>query len=60
MQWLEASYAATGSGIARVIDPDMNINPDAVDNLEIVVYSETFVGGIELTVTRDARGVRNL
>ena len=59
VQWLEASYAATGSGIVRVIDPDMNINPDAVDNLEIVVYSETFVGGIELTVTetQEASGI---
>ena len=45
VQWLEASYAATGSGIVRVIDPDMNLNPDAVDNFEIVVYSETFIGG---------------
>ena len=51
VQWLEASYSATGSGIARVIDPDMNINPDAVDNLEIIVFSETFLGGIVLTVT---------
>ena len=51
VQWLEASYAATGSGIVRVIDPDMNINPDAVDNLDLVVYSETFLGGIDLTVT---------
>ena len=51
VQWLEASYAATGSGIVRVIDPDMNLNPDAVDNLDLVVYSETFVGGIDLTVT---------
>ena len=59
VQWLEASYAATGSGIVRVIDPDMNINPDAVDSLEIVVYSETFVGGIELTVTetQEASGI---
>ena len=30
VQWLEASYAATGSGVVRIIDPDMNINPDAV------------------------------
>ena len=59
VQWLEASHAATGSGIVRVIDPDMNINPDAVDSLEIVAYSETFVGGIDLTVTetREASGI---
>ena len=60
VQWLEASYAATGSGIVRVIDPDMNTNPSAVDNIDdIVVYSETFLGGIELTVTetQEASGI---
>ena len=59
VQWLEASHAATGSGIVRVIDPDMNLNPDAVDNLGVAVYSETFVGGIELTVTetQEASGI---
>ena len=59
VQWLEASYAATGSGIVRVIDPDMNLNPDAVDNLDMVVYSETFLGGITLTVTetQEASGI---
>ena len=60
VQWLEASYAATGSGIVRVIDPDMNTNPSAVDNIDdIVVYSETFVGGIDLTVTetQEASGI---
>ena len=60
VQWLEASYAATGSGIVRIIDPDMNTNPSAVDNIDdIVVYSETFLGGIELTVTetQEASGI---
>ena len=59
VQWLEASYAATGSGIVRVIDPDMNLNPDAVDNLDMVVHSETFLGGITLTVTetQEASGI---
>ena len=59
VQWLEASYAATGSGIVRVIDPDMNLNPDAVDNLEVVAYSETFIGGTTVTVTetQEASGI---
>ncbi len=59
VQWLEASYAATGSGIVRIIDPDMNINPDAVDSIDAVVYSETFIGGIELTLTetQEASGI---
>ena len=51
VQWLEADYAATGSGVVRVTDPDMNTNPDAVDDIGIVVYSDTFLGGIELTAT---------
>ena len=51
VQWLEADYAATGSGVVRVTDPDMNTNPDAVDDIGIVVYSDTFLGGIDLTVT---------
>ena len=59
VQWLEASYAATGSGVVRIIDPDMNINPDAVNSIDAVVYSETFIGGIELTLTetQEASGI---
>ena len=59
VQWLEPSYASTDSGTVRVIDPDMNFNPDAVDNIEVVVYSDTFRGGIKLTVTEtnDSTGI---
>ena len=59
VQWLEPSYASTDSGTVRVIDPDMNRNPDAVDNFKVVVYSDTFRGGIELTVTEtnDSTGI---
>ena len=51
VEWLEASYPALGSGIVRVIDPDMNLNPEAVDNFEVNVWSDSDVGGIKLTVT---------
>ena len=51
VQWLEASYAASGTGVVRVIDPDMNLNPESVDNFEINVWSDSDVGGIDLTVT---------
>ena len=59
VQWLEASYAATGSGVVRIIDPDMNINPDAVNSIDAVVFSETFIGDIELTLTetQEASGI---
>ena len=51
VQWLEASYPASGSGIVRVIDPDMNLNPEAVDNFDVIVWSDSDGGGIDLTVT---------
>ncbi len=51
IQWLEASYPATGTGIIRVIDPDMNLNPEAVDNFTIDIWSDSDAGGVDLTVT---------
>ena len=59
VQWLESSYPATGSGIVRVIDPDMNLNPEAVDNFDINVWSDSDAGGIDLTVTEtnEATGI---
>ena len=35
----------------RVIDPDMNLNPEAVDNFDVTVWSDSDGGGIDLTVT---------
>jgi len=51
IQWLEASYPVTGTGIIRVIDPDMNLNPEAVDNFTIDVWSDSDAGGVDLTIT---------
>jgi hypothetical protein len=52
VQWLEASYPASGTGVVRVIDPDMNLNPEAVDNFNADVWSDSDAGGIDLTVTK--------
>ena len=59
VQWLESSYPATGTGVVRVIDPDMNLNPEAVDNFDVNVWSDTDAGGIDLTVTEtnEATGI---
>jgi len=51
VQWLEASYPASGIGVVRIIDPDMNLNPEAVDNFDVDVWSNADAGGISLTVT---------
>ena len=59
VQWLEASYPASGTGVLRVIDPDMNLNPEAVDNFDVNVSSNTDASGITLTVTEtnEATGI---
>ncbi|ABX13443.1 hypothetical protein [Nitrosopumilus maritimus] len=59
VQWLEASYPASGTGVVRVIDPDMNLDPEAVDNFEVDVWSDSDAGGIDLTVTEtnEATGI---
>jgi hypothetical protein len=59
VQWLEASYPASGTGVVRVIDPDMNLNPEAVDNFGIDIWSDSDAGGISLTVTEtnEATGI---
>ena len=51
IQWLEPRYPADGTGTVRVIDRDMNLNPDAADNFEVSVGSDTHTGGIDLIVT---------
>ena len=59
VQWLESSYAVSNSGVIRVIDPDMNLNPEAVDNFDVDVWSDTDAGGIGLRVTEtnEATGI---
>ena len=59
VQWLEASYPASGTGLVRVIDPDMNFNPEAVNSFDIDVWSDTDAGGITLSVTEtnEATGI---
>ena len=59
VQWLEASYPASGTGVIRVVDPDMNLNPEAVDNFTVDVWSDSDAGGIDLTITEtnEATGI---
>ena len=59
VQWLEASYPASGTGVIRIIDPDMNLDPEAVDNFSADVWSDSDAGGIDLTVTEtnEATGI---
>jgi hypothetical protein len=59
VSWLEASYPASGTGVVRIIDPDMNLHPEAIDNFKANVWSDSDAGGIDLTVTEtnEASGI---
>ncbi len=59
LQWLDASYPANGAGEVRVVDPDMNLDPEKIDEFEIKVWSDTDPIGIKLKVkeTGNATGI---
>ncbi len=59
VQWFEDSYPAAGTGVVRVIDPDMNLDPQEFDDFQIDVWSDSDAGGIDLTVTEtnEATGI---
>ena len=59
IEWAEASYSASGNGLVRITDPDLNLNPESVDNFDVDVWSDSDPGGISLTVTEtnEATGV---
>ena len=58
-QWLESSYPAGSSGVIRVVDPDMNWDPENVDNFNVSVWSSSDQGGVSVTIseTNEATGV---
>ena len=43
VQWLDASYPVDGIGKIRVVDPDMNLNPNEIDTVEVKVWSDSDV-----------------
>jgi len=59
IKWLEANYPTAGQGVVRVVDPDMNLNPEAIDSFEIDVWSDSDAVGIrvEVTETNEATGI---
>lgn len=59
IQWLEPSYSRESMGSVRVIDPDMNMNPNEIEEFKIRVWSDSDVKGLWLTVreTGKASGI---
>ncbi|PIW31823.1 MAG: hypothetical protein COW27_05785, partial [Nitrosopumilales archaeon CG15_BIG_FIL_POST_REV_8_21_14_020_37_12] len=51
VEWVQSVASANGVGIIRVIDPDMNLNPEIVNTLSIDLWSDSDLGGIDIRVT---------
>jgi len=59
IEWVVSSYPPSDVGVIRVIDMDMNLEPEAIDGFDIDVWSDTDAGGISLRVTEtdDSTGI---
>ena len=51
VEWLQPSYPVNSQGTLQITDPDMNLNPDAIDKFDTSVWSDSDSGGIKLTMT---------
>jgi hypothetical protein len=51
VQWLQPNYPIGGQAILQITDPDMNLNPDAIDKFDTSVWSDSDSGGIKLAMT---------
>lgn len=50
VSWLQASYSSNGQGVLQIVDPDMNLNPNAIDKFNTNVFSGSDPNGINLTM----------
>jgi hypothetical protein len=48
INFIEDVFFLEKSAIIRVVDADMNLNPEALDNLPIQIFSDSDVAGIEV------------
>ena len=46
VEWLSAEYPASGIGVIRITDFDMNLDPNKKESFTIHVWSDSDSGGI--------------
>ena len=51
VHWMEGTHYATGTGVVKIIEPDMNLNPREIDIFDVDVWSKSDTNGITLAVT---------
>jgi hypothetical protein len=55
IKWLQQNYQTNEQGILQIIDPDMNLNPKAIDKFETSVWSDSDSGGTKITMTETGK-----
>ena len=53
---MSPSYPPDGQGILEITDPDMSINPDALNKFETNVWSDSDSGGVKLAMVETSAG----
>ncbi|MGI0073379.1 MAG: hypothetical protein ACREA3_06175 [Nitrosotalea sp.] len=59
IKWLESRYNLESEATLQIVDPDMNLNPDAIDEFSVHVWSNSNHEGIQLKMreTGNATGI---
>lgn len=59
IQFSESNYLSNKTALVRVIDPDLNLNPESLDQIPIQISSNSDVSGIEVAAveTTETSGV---
>lgn len=55
IKWLEQNYQTNAQGVLQIIDPDMNLNPKAIDKFETSVWSDSDSGGTKITMSETGK-----
>jgi hypothetical protein len=51
IKWIKQNYQTNDQGVLQIIDPDMNLNPKAIDKFETSVWSDSDSGGTKITMS---------
>ena len=55
IKWLEQNYQTNTQGVLQIIDPDMNLNPKAIDKFETSIWSGSDSGGTKITMSETGK-----
>ena len=55
IKWLQQNYQTNEQGVLQIIDPDMNLNPKAIDKFETNVWSDSDSGGTKITMSETGK-----